>query len=863
MAENNRVYELAKQFELTSKALLPILQELGIVAKSHMSVLSDEDAALVVKHFKGLEEGGDQAGEKPRRFEVERARPKTKRLSIQEKLAAKRQQQKEAPKPEPVPEAPAAGSTPEPGVVAKPRMNRVQVPKPAPPAEAKAPAAAPAAPEAPAVPERPARRTAPDLSAIARAAAQTRARIADDTKTKKVAPEVAQRPARRKPAETAKQAPRGGPAADAPKPIDPSAIRRSVRQTLARLEVPRERGNQMPNPSTRPRKRAKRAREDKRDRVARQRARAEAQRAPDETLRITEFITVQELASKLDVKAGELIMKLMGMGMMATINQRLEKEAIELLATEYEAEIHWLDTSAGEDIEIEDEGGDMVSRPPVVTVMGHVDHGKTTLLDFLRKANVTAGEAGGITQHIGAYQVDTSRGPVTFLDTPGHEAFTAMRARGARVTDIVVIVVAADDKVMPQTVEAIDHARASNCPIIIAVNKIDLPAADPNAVKQQLMQHNVLVEEYGGDVQSVEISAKHGTNIEALLEALALQAEILELTAVREGLARGTVVEARKDQGRGAVFTVLVTKGVLNVGDPFVAGSSSGRVRAMLDEHDEPVESAGPSRPVLVLGADDVPVAGDQFNSLKSEREAKEVANRRRVLQREQQMHAPQKMPSLETLFERMQEQEDLIELKLLIKGDVAGSVEALSDSLMGLSNEKVSVRVIRSGVGGINENDIMLAAASEAIVIGFHLRPEPAIRNLAKDQHVSLRLYNVIYEAVEEVKGAMVGLLKPLEREKALGSAEVRELFRVPKIGVIAGSYVLEGVIKRNGKVRVVRDQVPIYEGMVNSLKRFKEDAKEVATGFECGIGVSGYDDLKIGDILEVFEIEHVAAEM
>jgi translation initiation factor IF-2 len=867
----NRVYELAKHFGVSSKVLLEVLEELGVMAKSHMSVLSEEDSVLVARHFEEVQAHCDKVGEKTQRFEVEKARPKAKRLSAREKLAAKRKQQKESAAKKATPEAAPAAEKPR-----ARRLDRVKAPRAeAPPSaapEASAPetaseAAAPGATEA-ATPRAETRAARPkksvaDLKSIAKAAAETRARIADDTKTRRAEPPV---PARPRPAR--EDARRGGrPMYDAeeskPRPIDPKAIRKSVRQTLAKLDVGRGSGGMMPGPTVpKPRKRlARRAREDKRDRVARQRARAEAQRAVDDTLRITEFITVQELAQKLGVKPSELITKLMQIGVMATINQRLERDAIEVLVADYDAKIKWLDPSAGEDLEEEEEAGERLPRSPVVTVMGHVDHGKTTLLDHLRSANVTATEAGGITQHIGAYQVETPRGQITFLDTPGHEAFTAMRARGAKVTDIVVIVVAADDKIMPQTVEAIDHARASNCPVIIAINKIDLPAADPAGVKQQLMQHNVLVEEFGGQVQCVEISAKRGTNIDSLLEAIALQAEILELTAVREGHAHGTVIEARKDPGRGTVFTVLVTQGTLRVGDPFVVGASSGRVRAMLDEREDQVEEAGPARPVLVLGADEVPVAGDQLRVTSSEREAKDIAGRRRRVQREVSQ-VTRKRTTLETLFDRIQEQEQ-VELKLCIKGDVAGSVEALSDALIGLANEKVAVTVIHSGVGAINENDIMLAAASEAIVIGFHLRPGPAIRNLAKEHRVALHLYDVIYEAVDEVKKAMQGLLEPIEREVRLGSAEVRELFRVPKAGVIAGSYVLEGTVRRNSRVRVVRDQVPIYEGVISSLKRFKEDAREVQTGFECGIGVENFDDLRVGDILEVYEVQQVAQEL
>jgi len=425
------------------------------------------------------------------------------------------------------------------------------------------------------------------------------------------------------------------------------------------------------------------------------------------------------------------------------------------------------------------------------------------------------------------------------------------------------VVVAADDKVMPQTVEAIDHAKASNCPIIIAINKIDLPAADPAGVKQALMQHSVLVEEFGGEVQAVEISAKQGTNVDALLEAISLQAELLELKAVAEGRARATVVEARKDLGRGPVFTALVTRGTLRVGDPYVVGPVDGRVRAMLDEFDNPIEAAGPSCPVVILGASDVPQAGDQMDVVESDSAAKDIARKRQAVQREQMLHAPKRKTSLEGLFERMQSQEEAVELNLLVKGDVSGSVEAVCDAMMSLSNEKVSVVVIHRGVGGINDNDIMLAAASDAIIIGFHLRPDPATRQLALAQHVDLKIYDIIYEAVDDVKAAMKGLLAPLEKEVAMGSVEVRELFRVPKIGVIAGCYVVDGEVKRNAKVRVIREQVPVYDGIVSSLRRFKEDASAVKQGFECGVGIEGFGDIKVGDILETYEIQKVEQEL
>ncbi len=890
MAEKNRVYEVARAHELTSKALIAVLQELGVMAKSHMSVLTDEDLALVEKHFSRLEAHGEKVIENAPRVEVEKGKSRPKRMSAREKLEAKRAEREAQKKAAAAPptdaesesveeeESPAPKKTlrkvevstslPE-KIEAKPRLRKMQIVEPVGLPQAETP---PPADETPASPPPPRRTTQKvNLSAISEAAAKTRAQMADEMRTKVAAPTPQRKPKRKEREESRPSGRPAGRGADEhqPRPIDPNAIRSSVQKALGGINVRRggpPRGGQSRGsaPPSKGRKGSRHIREEKREKVARHRAREEAARARTDELRLTEFITVQELAEKLETKPQELIVKLMGLGVMATINQRLEREQVELLVADYEdLSIHWLDTSAGEDIEIDEDEGEEMPRPPVVTVMGHVDHGKTTLLDHLRSTNVTAGEAGGITQHIGAYQIDTARGKITFLDTPGHEAFTAMRARGARVTDIVVVVVAADDKVMPQTVEALDHAKASGCPTIIAINKIDLPAADILGVKQDLMRHNVLIEEYGGDVQCVELSAKKGLNLEALLEAIALQAEILELKARQDGRAQATVVEARKDLGRGAVFTALVTRGTLKIGDPFVAGATSGRVRAMFDEFDQPVEEAPPARPVLVLGASEVPVAGDQMDVVPSDSEAKEIASRRRRLQREQALHALKKQPTLESLFDRMQAEADAVELPLVIKGDVSGSVEAVADALMGLSNEKVTVHVIHTGVGGINNNDIMLAAASQAIIIGFNLRPDPATRAFAQEQHVEVKLYDIIYEAVSDVKAAMKGLLAPVDREVRVGSAEVRELFRVPKVGTIAGSYVLEGEIRRNCRVRVVRDQVQIYDGRVGSLKRFKEDARSVSTGYECGIGIEGFDDVKIGDIFEAYEIEQVAQEM
>lgn len=581
----------------------------------------------------------------------------------------------------------------------------------------------------------------------------------------------------------------------------------------------------------------------------------------EEVLRITEFITAQEIAEKLEVPPREIIAKLFGLGVMITMNQRLEKDHIEFLAEEYEREIEFMDEFGEELLESQDEEvaeEDLEDRPPVVTVMGHVDHGKTSLLDRIRATNVIAGEAGGITQHIGAYRVETDGGPISFLDTPGHAAFTAMRARGASVTDIVILIVAANDGVMPQTVEAINHAKAAGVPIVVAVNKIDLPDAKADRVKQELMQHNILIEEYGGDVLCAEISAKKGIGIERLLEQVHLQAEVLELKASPKGAARGTVVEARKEPGRGVVFSVLVEKGTLKKGDIFVVGQCDGRVRALVNERGEAVQQCAPGEPAEILGANDVPEAGDRLYVMDSEREARDIAQRRQQELRVQQLTAPKKKLSLDSLADLIQT-DDLKELPIIIKGDVAGSVEALADQFMELGTAEVQVRVVHKAVGAISESDVLLAANTGALIVGFHMRPGSNIKELAKKHHVDIEVFDIIYEAVDTLKKSMAGLLGSIEREVFAGKAEVRQVFSIPKLGQIAGCMVLDGKITRNSRGRLIRDEVVIFEGKISSLKRFKDDAKEVVQGFECGIGLENFHEIAEGDLIETFEIEEI----
>ena len=578
-------------------------------------------------------------------------------------------------------------------------------------------------------------------------------------------------------------------------------------------------------------------------------------------IRAHEFITVAELANLMEVKPQEVIATCMRLGLMATINKRLDKDSIVTVADEFGFDVEFVseygeEESAATVVETEEQ---LLPRAPVVTVMGHVDHGKTSLLDYIRKTNVIAGEAGGITQHIGAYEVVLPGDKkICFLDTPGHEAFTAMRARGAQVTDIVVLVVAADDRVMPQTIEAIDHAKAASVPIVVAINKIDLPTAKPDLVKQELAQHGVVVEEYGGKSVCVEISAKKGTNIDRLLEMILLVAELLDLKANPDKHARGVVLEARVEQGRGIVASLLVQGGTLRVGDAFVAGQHYGRVRAMFDERQRQLRLAGPSTPAEVLGWNGTPAAGDTFAAFDDEREAREIANKRQALHREHEFRAA-KAISLADFHTRMS-QGELTELKMVLKGDVDGSVEALSESLTKLGTGEVAVRIIRQAVGQISESDVLLAAASDAIIVGFHVRPDPRARELAEREKVEIRYYDIIYKAVEDVKQALEGLLKPELKEVVLGTAEVRQLFKLSKAGSVCGCMVISGTIPRAARVRLMRDGETVWSGRIATLRRFKDDVKEVASGFECGISLDGMNDAKVGDLIEAYAIEELA---
>ncbi|MEG3221533.1 translation initiation factor IF-2 [Vibrio gigantis] len=574
---------------------------------------------------------------------------------------------------------------------------------------------------------------------------------------------------------------------------------------------------------------------------------------------IGETIVVSELASKMSVKATEVIKVMMKMGAMATINQVIDQETAQLVAEEMGHKVILRKENELEEAVLADRDSDAIAegRAPVVTIMGHVDHGKTSTLDYIRKAHVASGEAGGITQHIGAYHVDTDNGMITFLDTPGHAAFTAMRARGAQATDIVVLVVAADDGVMPQTIEAIQHAKAAGVPLIVAVNKIDKEGANPDNVKNELAQYDVIPEEWGGENIFVHISAKQGTNIDGLLEAILLQSEVLELTAVKEGMASGVVVESRLDKGRGPVATVLVQSGTLNKGDIVLCGQEYGRVRAMRDENGRDIETAGPSIPVEILGLSGVPASGDEATVVRDERKAREVANYRQGKFRDVKL-ARQQKAKLENMFANMTAGE-VAELNVVLKADVQGSVEAIADSLLKLSTDEVKVNIVGSGVGGITETDATLAAASNAIILGFNVRADATARNTVQNENLDLRYYSIIYQLIDEVKQAMGGMLAPEFRQEIIGLAQVRDVFKSPKLGAIAGCIVTEGTIKRSNPIRVLRENVVIYEGELESLRRFKDDVQEVKNGYECGVGVKNYNDVRVGDQIEVFEIVEV----
>lgn len=903
-----RVYELAQRLGLENKALLEKLHERGIDAKTHMSVLEEED----------LQKFEEAAAPKVEKVEEERITP-----------GIIRRRRKEVPKPVAatpqavVPTEDEAGET-EPGAEQVPEVAESAPAEPqAAPSETPVSASVPevggetreAAEKAPLAEEpaaAPEEQAAAPVSAEAKPSEPVEKSPKKEAKVEKATPsrakilgrvELPQAPAAPRREEAGNGRPRradsgrperagGGPGGPrqapaarpgrpaAPGPVPPAGPGEPFPGKEPRGGKKKKKGKGADYSEARGARSEGARRRDRRevfepqrsDKLRRGRRAAKATKKTEVTvskaikriIRISDVITVGELAKRMGVKANDLIKELMRQGSMVTINHPLDFETAALLATEFQYEVENVAFDEETILEHdslkegeEEKAEDLKPRPPVVTIMGHVDHGKTSLLDAIRTTNVTAAEAGGITQHIGAYDVELEGKKITFLDTPGHEAFTAMRARGAKVTDIVILVVAADDGVMPQTKEAINHSKAAQVPLIVAINKIDKPDANPDRVKQELTEFGLVPEDWGGDTIFVEVSAKQRQNLDTLLEMILLQAEVMDLKANADKRAKGTIVEARLDKGRGPVATVLVESGTLRIGDPVVSGVHYGRVRTMTDDRGARVEEAGPSFPVEVTGLSGVPEAGDLFHAVEDERAAKDVAQHRQQKLREAELAKTSKI-SLEQLYARIQ-QGDVKELKVILKADVQGSVEAVKDSLSKLSTDACRLLVIHTGVGGIIESDVSLASASDAIVLGFNVRPEPKANALAEAEGVDIRLYNIIYDAVADIRDAMEGLLAPTLREKYLGRVEVRDTFIVSKVGTIAGCYVLDGKIQRGAQVRLVRDNVVVWQGRLSSLKRFKDDAKEVASGYECGIGLENYNDIKVGDIIEVFEIEEV----
>ena len=886
-----RVHDLAGEFGISSDEVINLLRVMDVPVRSHLSPLSDDQVARIRARWereKRARVAAPPAATRRRRGTAAAPAPEVKAEPAPAADASVRRRRRVAT--EPAPEV----------VEAEPVVTpEVKAPAPAaPPAPAPAPIAATAAGDAavadrprtppPATPRQP---SAPSVQSAPPAFNPSATHSAGTERTERHEPRDRQRPQpvvpgapRPRPVATgapyapprpvASAAPGAGTAPPrredrAPsrgagedrgarrgkkgkRGVDQEAVSANIGKTMASMRGPIRRGG------------ARRAEDGTyREEMAAQRQ-AEVEREK-KTVRVNEFITVSELAQILKTPAVQIVgFAFKNLGLMVTINQRLDFDQIELIAGEFgfqavKEQEYAADLNAT--AVVEDTAEQLEPRPPVVTIMGHVDHGKTSLLDYIRKSNVVAGESGGITQHIGAYHVSLPGGKaITFLDTPGHEAFTAMRARGAQVTDIVVLVVASDDQVMPQTIEAISHAKNAGVPMIVAINKIDVPGANPMKVKQDLLQHGVVLEEFGGTVLSSEVSAKKGTNVDSLLDQILLQAEILDLKANPNRSATGAVIEAQLDPGKGPVATMLVSNGTLHVGDDFICGMYSGRVRALLDERGRAVKDAGPAIPVQILGIGGVPMAGDQFVVVEDAMESREIAQRRQRLDREAKSRRTAKgVVSLEDFMSQTAPGQART-LRIVIKADQGGPAEALADALAQLSNEEVSVEVIHRGVGAITESDILLARASGAIIVGFHVRPDNNARSAAEREGVEIKLYKIIYEAVEDVRSALEGMLRPEEREVVLGEAEVRELFKVPRMGVIAGCSVRSGVINRTGRVRVIRDSSEIYDGNISSLRRFKDDVKEVREGFECGIGVENFNDIKVGDVLECYRKEQVA---
>ncbi len=867
-----RVYELARELSLTNKALMEKLSGFDITVASHMSSLDDDAVRRIKAALFGKKESA-----------LEETRVKPTVIRRRKKIA---EPAEEAAAPE------ASEMPPEPATVEAEGETAAPPAAEAAPPEALPDEAEPAVAEAVTPPEPAAEPVEEGEAPVSPAPAEgpkrpgtvvRKMRRDEPAKIIKLPPTPVERPAEGPRSRPAVVEPRSAkPPADVAKVIPPPGEidsrddkKRKKKTKAEELEAGKKfikkkisfrtkavvEADELYDDGFRTRKPRKGGKAQKE--IALHKPQITVAKAIKRRIKMDEAIMLSDLAKRMGVKAGEIIKVLMGMGVMATVNQAIDFDTAVLVAAEFQYEV---ERSAFEENTlinaVADEPDALLPRPPVVTIMGHVDHGKTSLLDVIRKTRVTDTEAGGITQHIGAYHVKTDRGSIAFLDTPGHEAFTAMRARGARVTDIVVLVVAADDGVMPQTVEAINHARAANVPMIVAVNKIDKPGADPDRTKRALVERGLTPEEWGGDAIFVNVSAKQAVCIDQLLEMILLQAEVMELKANPDKLARGHVVEAKIDSGRGPVATLLVSEGTLHAGDAVVCGVHHGKVRAMLDDRGLPLQAAGPSIPVEILGLAGVPMAGDEFVAVQDERAAKQISEHRLQKQRSRDLTQASARPSLESLFERLQ-QGGTKELNLIIKADVHGSIEALSDALTQLSNAEVNVNVVHAATGTISESDVSLAAVSHAIVIGFNVRPTPKVQAMAAEENVDLRFYNVIYDAINDVKSALTGLMASRFEEHILGSAEVREVFHIPKVGTVAGSYVTDGKIERGRNLRLIRDGIVVYEGKNASLRRFKEDAKEVQSGYECGIGIENFNDIKVGDRIELYYMEEIKPEI
>jgi translation initiation factor IF-2 len=900
--KKKKIYKLATELNISHETLIEFLRKKGHEVKSHMSSVDDDMMRDVLVHFKKEKDVAEKHQRKIQEIRDSRKKAEKREEAVVEAPVAahpvavhmvtapsvagapvaeapdEEHEVAEAPSAEPTAEvAAAAQDVPGAHLAPEPAAGQHEVPIAPVPIGESAPVE-PAAKPAPVAP--PKKEEVHHLSPLEK---ERRAKIGLTIKGK-----IDLRPKQAPPKPAKPAAPAAGAATSAAADLD-DAHKRKKKKKKVKEDVPEVKVAE-PEEGERKKKKKKKLRHKEVDqhevqdairrtfaamddtavsvrasfkkRKRKEREEEEA-RAHEEALkqegklRVTEFVSVNDLANLMKVNVADVIKKCMELGIMVSINQRLDKDTIMLVADEFGFEITFYSELTEEETvpEVEDRPETLRRRAPVVTIMGHVDHGKTSLLDYIRKTNVVAGEAGGITQHIGAYEVTTAAGnKITFLDTPGHEAFTAMRARGAQITDIVVLVVAADDSVMPQTLEAISHAQAAAVPIIIAINKVDKADANPDKIRQQLAERNILVEEWGGKYQCVELSARSGKNVDVLLEKIALEADVLDLKANPDRLTIGTIVEAQLDKGKGITATVLVQKGTLRIGDPFLAGIFSGKVRAMFDERGNRVEAAGPSTPVQLTGLDGFPQAGDTFVVMPSDREAREISLRRQQLKREQDFRQI-RLTTLDDISQQIKEGQ-VKELAVIVKGDVDGSVEALSDSLMKTAHKEVKLNVIHSGVGTISESDIILAAASGAVIIGFRVRPNLNARRLAEKEKVDIRTYNIIYDAIDDIHNALEGLLAPEKKEEVVGTVEVREVFKVPKIGNIGGCYVQDGKIVRSSKVRLVRDGIQVFEGGISSLKRYKDDVREVEAGFECGVGLENFNDIKVGDIIEAFRI-------